>query len=103
MAGASLGGMKGMHKQGGLPIPDIHHIAPPYHFGDGGEMDPEEYGLLAARRLEEKILQLGPENVAAFIGEPIMGRSGSTSRRAVTGRKSSASAGATTCCWSPTK
>jgi putrescine aminotransferase len=26
MAGASLGGMKGMHKQGGLPIPDIHHI-----------------------------------------------------------------------------
>ncbi|XHH31023.1 aspartate aminotransferase family protein [Xanthomonas euroxanthea] len=76
MAGASLGGMKGMHRQGGLPIPDIHHIAPPYHFGDGGDMDPEAYGLLAARRLEDRILQLGPEHVAAFIGEPIMGAIG---------------------------
>jgi putrescine aminotransferase len=76
MAGASLGGMKGMHKQGGLPIPDIHHIDPPYPFGDAGDMDPEEYGLLAARRLEDKILELGPERVAAFIGEPIMGAIG---------------------------
>ncbi|TQU57217.1 aspartate aminotransferase family protein, partial [Xanthomonas perforans] len=53
-----------------------HHIAPPYHFGDGGQMDPEDYGLLAARRLEDKILELGPEHVAAFIGEPIMGAIG---------------------------
>ncbi len=76
MGGASLGGMKGMHKQGGLPIPDIHHIDPPYWFGDGGELDLEEYGLVAARRLEDKILELGPERVAAFIGEPIMGAIG---------------------------
>ncbi|GHH48722.1 aspartate aminotransferase family protein [[Pseudomonas] boreopolis] len=76
MAGASLGGMKGMHKQGGLPIPGIAHIDPPYWFGDGGDTDPEEYGLLAARRLEDKILELGPDNVAAFIGEPIMGAIG---------------------------
>ena len=72
MAGASLGGMAGMHKQGGLPIPDIHHIDPPFWFADGGDMDPDEYGLVAARRLEVKILELGPERVAAFIGEPIM-------------------------------
>ncbi|WP_305804972.1 aspartate aminotransferase family protein [Stenotrophomonas sp. YIM B06876] len=76
MAGASLGGMKGMHRQGGLPIPDIHHIDPPYGFGDGGELDPDDYGLLAARRLEAKILALGPERVAAFIGEPVMGAIG---------------------------
>ncbi len=76
LAGASLGGMKGMHKQGGLPIPDIHHIDPPYGFGDGGDLDPEEYGLLAARRLEDRILELGPERVAAFIGEPVMGAIG---------------------------
>ena len=76
VAGASLGGMPGMHKQGGLPIPDIHHIDPPFWFGDGGDLDPEAYGLLAARRLEQKILELGPERVAAFIGEPIMGAIG---------------------------
>lgn len=76
MGGASLGGMKGMHKQGGLPIPDIVHIDPPFWFGDGGELSEDEYGLLAARRLEQKILELGPENVAAFIGEPVMGAIG---------------------------
>lgn len=76
MAGASLGGMAGMHKQGGLPIPDIHHIEPPFWFADGGDLSPEEYGLAAARRLEDMILGLGPERVAAFIGEPIMGAIG---------------------------
>lgn len=76
VAGASLGGMKGMHEQGGLPIPDIHHIEPPFWFIDGGDLSPEEYGLVAARRLEQKILELGPERVAAFIGEPIMGAIG---------------------------
>lgn len=76
VAGASLGGMRGMHKQGGLPIPDIQHIAPPYWFGDGGDLDEEEYGRVAAKRLEDKILELGPENVAAFIGEPVMGAIG---------------------------
>ncbi|MFT3762159.1 MAG: aspartate aminotransferase family protein [Pseudoxanthomonas sp.] len=76
VAGASLGGMKGMHRQGGLPIPGIAHIDPPYWFGDGGDLSPDEYGLLAARRLEDKIVELGPDKVAAFIGEPIMGAIG---------------------------
>lgn len=76
VAGASLGGMKGMHDQGGLPIPDIHHIDPPFWFADGGDLSEEEYGIAAARRLEQKILELGPERVAAFIGEPVMGAIG---------------------------
>lgn len=76
VAGASLGGMKGMHKQGGLPIPDIHHVDPPFWYADGGDLDPEQYGLVAAKRLEDKILELGPDRVAAFIGEPIMGAIG---------------------------
>jgi putrescine---pyruvate transaminase len=76
VAGASLGGMKGMHKQGGLPIPDIHHIDPPFWFADGGDLSEEEYGRVCAQRLEDKILELGPERVAAFIGEPIMGAIG---------------------------
>lgn len=76
MAGASLGGMAPMHAQGGLPIPGIVHIRQPYWFGEGGDLPPEEFGLLAARALEEKILEVGPERVAAFIGEPIQGAGG---------------------------
>ncbi len=76
VAGASLGGMKGMHKQGGLPIPDIHHIDAPFWFADGGDMDEETYGRHCAQRLEDKILELGANRVAAFIGEPIMGAIG---------------------------
>jgi putrescine aminotransferase len=76
MAGASLGGMKPMHEQGGLPIPGIVHINQPYWFGEGGELSPEEFGLQAARELEQKIIELGPDTVAAFIGEPIQGAGG---------------------------
>ena len=76
VAGASLGGMKGMHAMGGLPIPNIVHINQPYWFGEGGELSPDEFGLQRARELEEKILELGPERVAAFIGEPIQGAAG---------------------------
>ena len=76
MAGASLGGMKPMHKQGGLPIPDIEHITQPYWYSLGGDLSPEEFGLQAARALEDKILELGADRVAAFIGEPIQGAGG---------------------------
>ena len=76
VAGASLGGMAAMHSQGGLPIPGIVHIEQPYWFENGVDVTPEEYGLRAARRLAEKIESIGPENVAAFIGEPIQGAGG---------------------------
>jgi putrescine aminotransferase len=76
MAGASLGGMSAMHAQGGLPIPDIVHIEQPYWYENGADLEPAEYGLRAARRLAEKIEELGPERVAAFIGEPIQGAGG---------------------------
>jgi putrescine aminotransferase len=76
MAGASLGGMAFMHAQGGLPIPDIVHIAQPYWYGEGGDLSPADFGLKAARALEQKIMELGANRVAAFIGEPIQGAGG---------------------------
>ncbi|KQW89149.1 aminotransferase [Massilia sp. Root418] len=76
MAGASLGGMSGMHEQGGLPIPGIVHIGQPNYYDDGAGLTPDEFGLRAASWLEAKILEVGPDKVAAFIGEPVQGAGG---------------------------
>jgi len=76
MAGASLGGMKPMHKQGGLPIAGIEHIMQPHWLLHGQEMSEDEFGLQAASALEEKILEVGASNVAAFIAEPVQGAGG---------------------------
>jgi len=76
VAGASLGGMTYMHEQGDLPIPGIVHIPQPYWFGEGGDMSPDEFGIWAAEQLEKKILELGVDNVGAFIAEPIQGAGG---------------------------
>jgi putrescine---pyruvate transaminase len=78
MAGASLGGMGGMHAQGGLPIPGISHIQQPYWWEHGRPQGQtrEQFGITAARWLEERILAIGPDKVAAFIGEPVQGAGG---------------------------
>jgi putrescine aminotransferase len=76
IAGASLGGMSGMHEQLIMPVPGIVHIEQPYHFGLGGDMSPDEFGLKQARLLEEKINDLGADKVAAFFAEPVQGAGG---------------------------
>jgi putrescine aminotransferase len=76
IGGASLGGMPGMHKQGGLPIPGVIHVAQPWWWGEGGQMSPDEFGLWAAREVARAIDAAGAETVAAFIGEPVQGAGG---------------------------
>src|SRR3546814_17883527 len=76
VAGASLGGMKWMHEQGNLPIEGIHHIAQPYWYDEGGDLSPAEFGLKAARELEEKIDEIGEEHVEAFVAETMQGAGG---------------------------
>lgn len=76
VASASLGGMAFMHAQGGLPIADIVHIRQPYHYGEGGDLNEDAFGELAAQALAEKIEEIGAERVAGFIGEPVQGAGG---------------------------
>ncbi|WP_374422292.1 aminotransferase class III-fold pyridoxal phosphate-dependent enzyme, partial [Chromobacterium sp.] len=73
---ASLGGMKFMHEMGDLPIPGVEHIGEPYWFAHGGGLSPEAFGRQCAQELEDKILALGADKVAAFVAEPFQGAGG---------------------------
>ncbi|MBR8300625.1 aspartate aminotransferase family protein [Burkholderia dolosa] len=77
IAGGTLGGMGYMHEQMPSKVEHVVHIDQPYYFGEAqpGET-PEAFGLARAQQLEAKILELGAENVAAFIGEPFQGAGG---------------------------
>jgi putrescine aminotransferase len=75
IGGGSLGGMSGIHKHGGM-LAGIVHIGQPDWWSEGGDHTPEAFGLARAQELEAMIKQLGVENVAAFIGEPIQGAGG---------------------------
>jgi putrescine aminotransferase len=57
-------------------VPGFVHIGTCYPYRYEGTRDGETVGQAAARELEESILREGPENVAAFIGEPIQGAGG---------------------------
>ncbi|HAN29138.1 MAG TPA: aspartate aminotransferase family protein [Haliea salexigens] len=75
IAAGSLGGMNPMHQQvWGLNY--VHHINQPHWFAEGGDLSPDEFGIKVARELEAKIDELGEDNVAAFIAEPIQGAGG---------------------------
>lgn len=76
LGAASLSGLTLLHPQFDLPLPGFVHVEAPYWYGEGGGLSPQEFGLKAAQSLEAKILELGAENVAAFIGEPIQGAGG---------------------------
>lgn len=76
MGAVSLCGMAPMHAQADLPLPGFVHVKPPYWYDFGGDMEPEEFGLHAARALEDRIEELGSDTVAAFIAEPIQGAGG---------------------------
>lgn len=77
MLAASLSGIPPMHFAGGdLPLPGIHHIPAPYHYQHAPDMDADAFGRVAASWLEDKIAELGAQNVAAFFAEPLQGAGG---------------------------
>jgi putrescine aminotransferase len=79
-AAASLSGLTPMHPQWDLPLPGFEKVPTPYWYGAKaagfGDIDADAFGLLIASKLEEKILELGPDHVASFSAEPIQGAGG---------------------------
>ena len=77
VATGSLSGLPDIHAcAGSLSLPQVAHIETPYWYLHSNGESPGVFGVRAARWLEEKILALGAENVAAFFAEPIQGAGG---------------------------
>jgi 4-aminobutyrate--pyruvate transaminase len=77
IASASLTGLPAFQRDFDLPLPMIHHVSCPSHwrFAAAGESE-EAFSSRLAKELEDKILAEGPDTVAAFFGEPVMGAGG---------------------------
>jgi len=75
VAGASLGGMPNMHAMSGV-LAGVAHAMPPYAYRYGRDETPEAFGRRAADAVEERILALDPERVAALFAEPVQGAGG---------------------------
>jgi 4-aminobutyrate--pyruvate transaminase len=77
VASASLTGLPANHLDFDLPIPGILHTHCPHHYRLGLDGETEmEFASRMAHELEQLILAEGPDTVAAFIAEPIMGAGG---------------------------
>ena len=74
---ASLTGLPGNHRDFDLPLPGFLHTGCPHHyrFAQDGESE-EEFATRLAAELDALIVKEGPDTVAAFIAEPVMGAGG---------------------------
>ena len=77
IAAASLTGLPANHRDFDLPLPGFLHTACPHHyrFATAGESE-EDFATRLASGLEALIVKEGPDTVAAFIAEPVMGAGG---------------------------
>ncbi|KAJ4705655.1 Gamma aminobutyrate transaminase mitochondrial-like [Melia azedarach] len=74
---ASLSGLPALHQKFDLPAPFVLHTDCPHYwrYANPGETE-EEFSTRLAANLEELILKEGPETIAAFIAEPVLGGGG---------------------------
>uniref|UniRef100_UPI0025F2A6F1 aminotransferase class III-fold pyridoxal phosphate-dependent enzyme n=1 Tax=uncultured Pseudacidovorax sp. TaxID=679313 RepID=UPI0025F2A6F1 len=77
VASASIGGLAANHADFDLPIDRILRTGSPHHYRDAlpGE-SAEDFATRRADELEQLILNEGPDTVAAFFAEPVMGAGG---------------------------
>ena len=73
----SLTGLAGFHNAFDLPrAPILHTEAPYYYRREDRSLSEEQFSQYCADQLEKLILAQGPETIAAFIGEPVLGTGG---------------------------
>ncbi|HET6620278.1 MAG TPA: aspartate aminotransferase family protein [Dongiaceae bacterium] len=73
----SLTGLEAFHKKFDLPLDQVTHTEAPYYFRrPDTSLSEEEFSAWCAAKLEELILKEGPDTIAAFIGEPVLGTGG---------------------------
>lgn len=77
VASGSLTGLPPFHKHFDLPIPNVLHTANPHYYRQAREGETEDdFTTRLANELEDLIRSEGPETVAAFIAEPVLGAGG---------------------------
>ncbi|HEX2020964.1 MAG TPA: aspartate aminotransferase family protein [Aurantimonas sp.] len=77
LASASLTGLPNNHRAFDLPMEGILHTTCPHYWREGRDGESEEdFATRCAEDLEAMIQAEGPETIAAFIGEPVMGAGG---------------------------
>jgi 4-aminobutyrate--pyruvate transaminase len=74
---ASLTGLTSVHSGFDLPLPGFLHVSTPhfYRYAIPGETE-EQFADRLADELENLIISEGPETIAAFVAEPLMGAGG---------------------------
>ena len=77
IASASLTGLPNNHRSFDLPIANVLHTSSPHHYKEAkpGESE-EDFATRLAEDLEALIQREGPDTIAAFFGEPVMGAGG---------------------------
>ncbi len=77
LASASLTGIPVFHRAYDLPIDGVLHTGTPHYYREGlpGESE-DDFSARLAAELDALIQREGPETVAAFIAEPVMGAGG---------------------------
>ena len=73
----SLTGLELFHKKFDLPLAQVIHTEAPYYYRrPDPAMSEADFTAYCVARLEELIAAEGPDTIAAFIGEPVLGTGG---------------------------
>jgi len=76
IATTALNGNPAMIEPYGIEDEHVVRVGAPFWYRHGGDMSPEEFGKACIKELEDKILEIGPENIAAMFVEPVQGTAG---------------------------